>query len=85
MVSKYLNNILRSLTWLDALKNCRRTMFYGGNSLASITSKEENDFIANLANTTVWIGLDGKGVYRGELLFSSKWKAKADFFYSTLF
>jgi hypothetical protein len=41
-------------------------------NLASVTSKEENDFIANLANTTIWIGLEGRGVYRGELPISSK-------------
>ncbi|XP_028395163.1 uncharacterized protein LOC114519252 isoform X2 [Dendronephthya gigantea] len=60
---KFYSNMI---TWEQARRNCRsfRTSI---SRLVTITSKEENDFVSNLANTTIWIGLEGRGVYRGHV------------------
>lgn len=65
--SRLLNNIFRSVSWERARSNCRA--YYSSGNLAVITSPEVNDFLTKFANTTVWIGLEGRGVYRGELPF----------------
>jgi hypothetical protein len=61
------------LTWALAERSCGRSVYYANHHLASITSKEENSFVANLANSTVWIGAEAQGVYRGERHFSSEY------------
>ncbi|CAB3993328.1 Hypothetical predicted protein [Paramuricea clavata] len=63
------NNCYRYYNYRRSWKGSRLFCYSRSSSprgnLASVTSKEENDFIANLANTTIWIGLEGRGVYRG--------------------
>lgn len=56
------------MSWERARSNCR--IGYASGNLAVIPSQEVNDFLAKFVKTTTaWIGLEGRGVYRGELPF----------------
>ena len=43
-------------------------MWYSSSiNLASISDKNENDFIQKLSNFSMWIGLESRGVFRGKM------------------
>ena len=73
------NMFLFSLTWLLAEAFCKKKD--DTSSIASLQSKEENEFVRKLTNITIWLGLEGRGVFRGNIsilesfifIFFSKW------------
>lgn len=54
------------MNWVSAVKLCRNK----GTRLVSIQSQEENEFVKNMTNNNIWIGLQGRGVFRGKLCLS---------------
>ena len=66
---------------MDAEKNCSETY---KSHLASIMSKEENDFLRlyvyNMtgANPFVWLGLENEGLFNGTKLISLCYTIKPD-------
>lgn len=52
-------------TWSSAESFCNLWGWQSRGHLVSITDKEENDFVSTLANVSIWIGLEGRGIFRG--------------------
>ena len=50
--------------WFDANLYCKNSL---SSTLVSVYSAEENAFVMKLSNDSMWIGLDSKGVYRGNV------------------
>jgi hypothetical protein len=66
-VKKYFT-ILFSENWLNAQNTCRAKSA----RLVSVQSKEENEFVKKLSNNSIWLGLETRGVFRGEQHFLSR-------------
>ncbi|XP_046846401.1 uncharacterized protein LOC124440117 isoform X2 [Xenia sp. Carnegie-2017] len=54
-------------TWSSAESFCKSWRWRYRGHLVSITDKEENDFVSTLANVSIWIGLEGRGIFRGHV------------------